>query len=288
MIDENKSVALVTDGACDLDESVFRENENLFLLPLRLIVGGECLRSGLDITTEEVLNHMENGDVPKTSLPSPEDLENIFVKLREKGIKKVLFVLISSALSGTFNMVRTVSEMYKDEFDIRIYDTKILSMGLGYQALTALRLIKEGYPFESMLEKLDELRPLTDGFFYIPTLKYLSIGGRIGGAAKYLGNLMNIKPIIACDAEGKYYPRHICIGAKRILATARGDCARFINSRPAEVTVLHAGSPDECEKLREAIQNECPTASVLTRELCPALSVHVGRGMLAVCTQVKG
>ncbi len=287
MIDESNRVALITDGACDLDKSVFIENENLYLLPLRITVGDECLKSGIDISTEEVLTHMESGDVPQTSLPSPEDLERIFEELRDKGIKKVLFVLISSALSGTYNMVRTVSDMYKDEFEILIYDTKILSMGLGYQVLTALRLIKDGYPFEAMIEKLDELRPLTDGFFYIPTLKYLSIGGRIGTVAKYLGNMMNIKPIIACDANGKYYPRHICIGAKRILATVKGDCARFIASRPAEITVLHAGAPEECEKLREVIQTECPTAHVETRELCAALSVHVGRGMLAVCTQVK-
>ena len=266
--------------------AVFLENPNLYMLPLRLNVGGKSYRSGIDISTEEVLRFMESGDVPKTSLPSPDDVEGIFQSMRDKGIKRAVFVLISSALSGTLNMVKVVSEQHKSEFDIAIYDTKILSMGLGYQVLTALRLIKDGCPFENILEKLDELRPNVDGFFYIPTLKYLSMGGRIGGAAKYLGNLMNIKPIIACDAEGKYYPRHICIGAKRIMAMARDDCARFINNRPAEVTVLHAGAEGECEKLRGLIAEACPHISVYTRQLCPALSVHVGRGMLAVCTRV--
>jgi len=282
---EFEKIAVITDTACDLPKEYISSRKNLFVLPLRLTVDGKSLADGKDITTEEVLLKMEAGNIPKTSLPAPEDVEGIFEKLKEEGYKKAVCVHITAGLSGTLGMMRLLAEQYKDDIETVFFDTKILSMSEGYCVMNALELIEAGTPFEKIIEKMDVLREDVDGFFYISTLKYLAVGGRIGGVAKYLGNLMNIKPVIGCDSEGKYYPRKICIGAKRTLLTARDECRNFVRNFRSEVTVLHAGALQEAEKLADSIKAVCGNIRVSISELTPSLSVHVGRGMMAVCTR---
>lgn len=282
---DKERIAVITDTACDLDKAYLAAHEDLFVLPLRLNVGEKSLIDGVDITTEEVLMRMEAGDTFKTSLPSPEDAEKIFDEIRARGIKKAVCVHIASGLSGTFGMMKLLSESQND-IEMKFFDTKILSMSEGYMVMNAVELIESGCPFETIIEKMTELRNDVDGYFYIPTLKYLAAGGRIGGVAKYLGNLMNIKPIIGCESEeGKYYPRKICIGAKRTMLAARDECRGFVRNLHAEVTVLHAGAREEAEKLAASIKAVCENAKLSVSELTPSLSVHVGRGMMAVCTR---
>jgi len=282
---DRERIAVITDTACDLGKEYLQAHEDLFVLPLRLNAGNKSLIDGADITTEEVLTRMEAGETFKTSLPSPEDAEKIFDEIKARGIRKAVCVHIASGLSGTLGMMKLLSES-RNDIEMKFFDTKILSMSEGYMVMNAVELVESGYPFETIIEKMTELRNDVDGYFYIPTLKYLAAGGRIGSVAKYLGNLMNIKPIIGCESEeGRYYPRKICIGAKRTMLAARDECRDFVQNLHAEVTVLHAGARDEAEKLANAIKAVCENARLSISELTPSLSVHVGRGMMAVCTR---
>ncbi len=283
---DKERIAVITDSACDLEKSYIAAHEDLFVMPLRLNTGDKSLIDGVDISTEEVLRRMEAGETFKTSLPSPEDAEKIIAEIKARGIKKAVCVHIASGLSGTLAMMRLMADQHKDEIEMKFFDTKILSMSEGYMVQNAVELAESGCPFETIVEKLTALRKDVDGYFYIPTLKYLAAGGRIGSVAKYLGNLMNIKPIIGCEPEeGRYYPRKICIGAKRTMLAARDECKEFVLNLAAEVTVLHAGAKEEAEKLAESIKAVCKNAKLSISELTPSLSVHVGRGMMAVCTR---
>lgn len=283
---DRERIAVITDTACDLDKEYLEAHEDLFVLPLRLNAGDMSLIDGVDITTEEVLARIEAGETFKTSLPSPEDAEKIFNEIKARGIRKAVCVHIASGLSGTLAMMRLMGEQQKNDIEIKFFDTKILSMSEGYMVKNAVELTESGSSFETIIEKMTELRKDVDGYFYIPTLKYLAAGGRIGSVAKYLGNLMNIKPIIGCESEeGRYYPRKICVGAKRTMLAARDECRDFVQNLHAEVTVLHAGAREEAEKLAKSIKAVCENAKLTISELTPSLSVHVGRGMMAVCTR---
>ena len=283
---EKERIAVITDSACDLDKEYIASKQDLFIMPLRLNSGDKSLIDGVDITTEEVLARMEAGETFKTSLPSPEDAEGVLSELKARGIKKAIAVHIASGLSGTLAMMRLIALQHTDDIEIHFFDTKILSMSEGYMVKNAVELIESGCPFHEIIDKMTKLRNDVDGYFYIPTLKYLAAGGRIGSVAKYLGNLMNIKPIIGCEPEeGRYYPRKICIGAKRTMLAARDECRAFVENRKAEVTVLHAGAKEEAEKLAASIKAVCENAYLTVSELTPSLSVHVGRGMMAVCTR---
>ena len=283
---EKERIAVITDTASDLPREYILAHPDVFVLPLRLNAGEKSLVDGTDITTEEVLKRMEAGETFKTSLPIPEDAEKILAELKARGIRKAIGVHIASGLSGTLAMMRLIAQQHEQDIDIRLFDTKILSMSEGYMVMNAVELIERGCAFEEIIDRMTALRKDVDGYFYIPTLKYLAAGGRIGSVAKYLGNLMNIKPIIGCEPEeGRYYPRKISIGAKRTMIAARDECRNFVENLHAEVTVLHAGAKEEAEKLADAIKGVCENVKIAVSELTPSLSVHVGRGMMAVCTR---
>ena len=101
-----QKIALITDSACDLDLNTLKEN-NINLLPLRIIYSNGDYRDRIDITPQEVYDNLEN-EVPKTSLPSAQETEEILTKLETEGYTHVICISISSGLSGSFNVFRTI------------------------------------------------------------------------------------------------------------------------------------------------------------------------------------
>lgn len=280
----SQPIAVITDSACDLPREYLEQHENLYILPLQLTYPEGSYRCGVEITSEQVLERMRAGEVPQTSLPCPEDVKSIFEQLNQKGIREAVFVMMSSALSGTCNMVRLLSQQQHDLKSI-VYDSKILSMSLGYMVMNAVDLVRQGTPFDAIGERLHELRKNVDGLFYLPSLDYLVRGGRIGLVAGTVGKLLNVKPIIGCNTEGAYYARATCIGARRTLSVVRRIVSDFVENRKYELSIMHANAPAEAQNLLNELKAIPNMLSARILPLSPALSVHVGEGMLAVCTR---
>ena len=196
------NIAIITDSSCDLPVDYLKEN-NIIVLPLHVVYSDGEYRDGINITPQEVYDRFSE-EIPSTSMPSPNDVEDALNEVRRRGLKKALFVLISSGLSGTFNTVSMVCKQQKD-IEIEIVDSRYLSMGLGYMVMDAVDRAKEGMDLGEFTEALKEDRKNISGFYCIPTLDYLIKGGRIGLVAGTVGKLLNIKPIISVNEEGKYY-----------------------------------------------------------------------------------
>ena len=279
-----QKIAIITDSGCDLPTSFIQQTENLYILPLMVRLDDGEYRSGVDIDTEELLTRMEAGETAKTSLPDPGALDELLAELKEKGITHIAFIMLSAALSGTYNMVRLACQRHK-EFVTFVYDTKVLSMALGYIVSGALDLLKEGMSFEKLEEALPKLREDVDCMFYLPTLDYLIAGGRIGRVAGMVGKLLNIKPIIGCDENGVYYPRATAVGPRRTVQTVKRIVADFAAERGFELSIIHSGALAEAKKLLEELRDIPGLFADQILPLGPALAAHVGRGMLAVCAR---
>ncbi len=279
-----QNIAIITDSGCDLPESFVQQNENLHVLPLVVRLDDGEYRSGVDIDTEQLLVRMEQGETAKTSLPDPGDLDELLEKLRGQGVTHIAFILMSSALSGTVNMVRLAAQRYK-EFSSFVYDTKVLSMGLGYIVMGAIELLKAGASFEKLEESMPKLREDVDCMFFLPSLEYLIAGGRIGRVAGMVGKLLNIRPIIGCDENGVYYPRATAVGARRTVQAVKRIVQDFTAGRGYELAVVHSGAINEAKKLLEEMKDIPGMFAEQILPLGPALAAHVGRGMLAVCAR---
>ncbi len=280
-----QKIAIVTDSGCDLPDSYVAQHENLHVLPLVVRLDDGEYRSGVDIDTEHLLRRMEQGETAKTSLPDPGELEELLAALKEDGVTHIAFILMSSALSGTVNMVRLACQQHR-EFITFVYDSKVLSMGLGYIVMGAVERLDGGDGFEALEAALPGLREDVDCMFYLPTLEHLVAGGRIGRVAGMVGKLLNIRPIIGCDENGVYYPRATAVGARRTVQTVKRIVQDFTAGKRFELSVVHSGALADARKLLEEMREIPGMIAEQILPLGPALAAHVGRGMLAVCAKI--
>jgi DegV family protein with EDD domain len=279
-----RKIAIITDSGCDLPAAYTNQHENLYILPLGISFSDQEYRAGIDITTEQVVERMEAGETPKTSLPHPGALYTVFEDLERRGITQAVFVMMSGALSGTLNMVRLACQQ-REGLKSLIFDSKILSMSLGYMVMNAIELVNAGTPFEKIEAALIRLRENVDGMFFLPSLDHLIAGGRIGRVAGAVGKLLNIRPVIGCDETGAYYARATTVGARRTVQVVKRMVSDFAAGRGTELSIMHAGALGEAKKLLEELRGLPCILSTQILPLGPALAAHVGRGMLAVCTR---
>ena len=272
-----QKIALITDSACDLDLNTLKEN-NINLLPLRIIYSNGDYRDRIDITPQEVYDNLEN-EVPKTSLPSAQETEEILTKLETEGYTHVICISISSGLSGSFNAIRLALEDHP-KLTSFVYDSKILAYPQGEIVLEVAKLIKEGKSYEEIVNEIPEIRKRVIGYFTINTLEYLKKGGRIGRLAGTVGELLNLKPIITTDEDGVYYNVAKVRGRKQSLSKMTELLKGYLDKGECEVVVLHAGCEDEAIKYMNSLKGLPNVKSIKLAEISPALGIHGGPGLI--------
>ena len=272
-----QKIALITDSACDLDLNTLKEN-NINLLPLRIIYSNGDYRDRIDISPQEVYDNLEK-EVPKTSLPSAQETEDILNKLEQEGYTHVICISISSGLSGSFNALRLALED-PPKLTSFVYDSKILAYPQGEIVLEVAKLIKEGKSYEEIIKEIPEIRKRVIGYFTINTLEYLKKGGRIGRLAGTVGELLNLKPIITTDEDGVYYNVAKVRGRKQSLSKMTELLKGYLAKGKCEVAVLHAGCEDEAIKYMNSLKDLTNVVSIKIAEISPALGIHGGPGLI--------
>lgn len=275
-------IALVTDSACDLTDEELK-GCGARLLPLRIIYTDREYRDRVEIHPDEVYANLEK-EVPKTSLPSGEDIEALYSELMAEGYTHVLGVFISSGLSGTANAVKMYAEEHPSMVT-HVFDTKNLSMAEGITVLEAGRLIESGMAIEDILEKLAAFQETIDTYYYVDTLEYLMKGGRIGKVAGTIGQLLNLKPIISVNRDGIYYTIAKAKGRKQALLRLVGILEENLEKYKCNVYVMHGAALEEGKALVDTIMKMKNVQSMDLRQISPALGVHTGKGLLGICLQ---
>ncbi len=275
-------IAILVDSGSDVPQELL-ERHHIFMIPLKVIFNeGEYL-DGLTIDAQEVYRRLPT-EIPKTSLPSGEQVLSVLDEIYEQGYRKVLAICISGSLSGTCNMLRLICEDY-DKLECRVIDSKNISIGSGIIAIRAAQLLEEGLSFEELCQKTEEMLSSSKIFFCLKTLEYLQKGGRIGKVAAMLGSAISLKPIISCNEEGNYYPMAKALGrtpsVKKVLELAQ----KFAEGCPkVMLAVMHGGAAEEAEALLTEVRKKIPNGIVAVRgQISPALGVHTGPGLLGIC-----
>lgn len=277
-------IALVTDSTSDLNHEEI-EKYNIHVLPLKIVYKDREYTDRVDITPDEVYNNMTI-EVPKTSLPSMEEIDRLFVKLKEEGYTHVIAVTISTGLSGTFNSVRLVSENHP-EITFEIFDSKALSLGAGAIVLECGEMIESGKSFEEIVEQLPKLRDKIKVYYVLDTLKYLIKGGRIGRVSGSIGEVLNLKPIISINEEGVYYTYSKVRGRKRSISKIYDIIKEAVEQKEARVWVLHGGAKEEALELYKKVRELPNTISVGLSDISPVAGVHTGPGLLGATIMTK-
>ncbi len=274
-------IALVTDSTCDLPGDVLRDLEIDFL-PLKIIYKSGQFLDRVDINPEYIYKKFKE-EIPTTSMPGPGEMKEKFMKLKEKGFTHILAIHISSGLSSTPNISKMVSKQI-DDLTIEVVDSKLLSMGLGRLVLYAKSLINEGeLEFKEIVKKTRKKIDEIDLHFIVKTLKYLKEGGRIGKVKGTIGQLLNIKPIISIDEDGRYYTVDKARSRKNSINKLYEIAREKIKEGMCYVDVMHADAEEEANELLDKFKKLKNVKDTVLGEISPAMVVHAGPGLIGVC-----
>ena len=195
-----QKIALLTDSCADIPAELCRQYD-IFVLPLRLLFSDGEYLDGQTITADEVYERLPH-EIPTTSLPAGQSVEQIFNQMIAAGYEKVLAVHLSAGLSGTYNLVRLMGEDC-EALEVRAFDSVSGSLGIGLTLIQAARMIEQGCTWEQLLQAVPQMLAGTKVFFCVDTLEYLQKGGRIGKITAVAGSLLQIKPIITFAPTGE-------------------------------------------------------------------------------------
>lgn len=279
-----QKIAILIDSGVDVPSHIIKEN-NMYLLPLKIIYKDREYSDIVDITAEEVYSMLET-EVPTTSLPPRNEIIDLFDKIKADGYEKVLAVSISSGLSGTYNAIRLAANDYEG-LDIFVLDTKNISIGSGFNAIQAAEYLKEGMDWDTLVKTVSDNLGNSKLFFCVETLEYLQKGGRIGLVSALLGTTLRFKPIISCNEDGIYYTAAKIIGRKRSLNKAMELAVEFAKgSTRYNVGIVHGAALEEAEAVKEALMPQLPHCHIFVNgPISPALGVHTGPGTIGILVQ---
>lgn len=270
---------IVTDCAADMPNE---ELEKLGIIQAPLFIQfpeGEV--NSADISADEFYNRLEamRPQIPTTAQPSSGIFAEIYRKVAEAG-KEILSVHISSGLSGTINSARDGGEQVKGEANVHFWDTLTLSGGERFQVMAAALASKAGWAMDKINERLSAIREKTELIYTLDTLEYLARGGRIGRVKALAGALLNLKPIIRVDTDGKYSTVKTERTINKSIASLVEHVHEKYGNTPVWVTVLHGRFAEKADVLAKEFQSKLNIAKLEVMRISPVLGVHTGPGIV--------
>ncbi len=274
-------IAIVTDSTALPSE--IAKKFDITVIPLSVIWDGESYADGVDITPTEFYNRLAKSDtMPSTSQPPAAAFNACFKELLKQG-KDVIAILISSGISGTVNSALQAKQEIGSE-RISVVDSKTAATATGLHVLAAARKAAAGGSLKEVTEVALQAQSHTDVVFAVDTLEFLHKGGRIGGAKRFLGSMLNIKPILEMK-DGLIEPVDQVRTHKRALERLITLVEEKANhEKPLRLAVFHSNAPDQAQALLVEVEELLSPDEIFLAELSPAIGTHVGPGTLAIAS----
>jgi len=275
-----ENTAVVLDSTADLPDPQAR-HPNWRLVPLYVRFGDETFREYVEISPEDFYARLRSSsEPPKSSQPSPADFQAVFESLST--YERILCVVLSSKISGTYESARLAAESMGDG-RLTVIDSRVTSGGTVILADAIQRRLERGTDLEEVEALVERFRRERGLLFTVDTLEYLIRGGRIGKAAGLAGQLLSVKPILAFD-DGEVAPLKRVRGRGKAIAEMERIFVDGSQDGPGlHIGVAHADAPDDCEKLAGLVRAARPHGSVdMVMTLGPVIGTHGGPGTLGL------
>ncbi len=243
-------------------------------------------RDDYELSIEEFLEKLRNSkNLPGTAAPPPAMYTPIYRRILENG-DSALVITPSSKVSGTFRSATIAADEFKTD-RIQIIETNTIAGNLGSIVLKAREWAEQGMEMELLCERVRDLAARERTFFLVPTLEYLHKGGRIGGAAKLIGTLLQIVPILTLkDGQVEVYEKVRSMKqAINVLVELNVNICE--NNPEAYLTMGHCDSQELFDRISNQLRDRLGHAEIPSLSAPPAIIVHAGPGLVVTSCFTK-
>jgi DegV family protein with EDD domain len=275
-------IAIVTDSTSFLPTALIKQH-NITVTPQVLIWDEQTYHDGVDIQPTEFYTRLKTAKtMPTTSQVSLVTMQATFQNLVDEGYE-VIGLFISSKLSGTMQSATQGKGMMGTAAEkVTIMDSFATSMSLGLIVLAAARAAESGASLSECLAVAEKTRQNSGLFFAVDTLEFLHRGGRIGGAQRFIGSVLNLKPILALE-DGKVE------GVERIRTKSKAHnrlielVAEKVNGKSnIRLATLHANASKDAKTLLDRAAQQLNPIETIFTEVSPVVGSHTGPGTIGL------
>jgi DegV family protein with EDD domain len=274
-----ENTAIVLDSTADFPDAPERF-PNWRVVPLYVRFGADSFRDYVDIGPAEFYARLRTAEeLPTTSQPTPQDFQAAYDEL--DAYERIFAFAVSAKLSGTYESAQRAASETGDH--VRVIDTETASAAIAMLALAVQRRLERGTTDEELDELVDRFKRESGLIFTLDTLEYLARGGRIGRAAGWAGQLLNIKPILTLS-EGEVLPLKRVRGNRKAIQEFAEAFRTGTKDGPGlRVGIAHAEAPERMAALEELVRDVRPNAEIeIATTLGPVVGTHAGPGTVGL------
>lgn len=277
---------IVTDNTSDLPRSYIEEH-GLTLMWLTYMMEGKVYKEDNSLPYPEFYEKMRSGSMPTTSQVNPQSAKTVLEEIVKQGYD-VLHIAFSSGLSGSYNSARIAAQELKEEYPearIEVVDSLCASLGEGLLVHKAVQMKEAGRSLEETAAWLEENKLHLCHVFTVDDLNHLYRGGRASKTAAVLGTLVNIKPMLHVDNEGKLIPLSKVRGRKKSIHTLVDMMEERMKSWRSQndiVFISHGDCREDAEFLKKLVEERFGIHAFLIDYVGPTIGAHSGPGTLAL------
>ncbi len=280
-------IVVTTDSTANLPAELVKEY-NIPSIPLNVHWGDASYKDGETLDTATFYRWLqERSDFPKTSQPSTGEFMQFFQNVAQTHqTDTIISILLSSGLSGTVDSALQARARLPN-LNIEIVDSLSASMGTGLQVLAAARAVRQGANLTQVLEATYRARQTMQVLFVVDTLEYLHRGGRIGGAARLMGTLLSLKPILTIKSGYIEAVQKVRSRRKSLLHMLDVAAERLNGQTLKDLAVVHVGADEDIDWFTDQAHERLRPSDLLTSALTPVIGAHSGPGTIGIMFQAN-
>jgi DegV family protein with EDD domain len=279
-------MSIVTDSACDLPDEIVRAH-GIRVVPLQLIFDSGVLLDRVDISAEQFVERLRNGEHPTTSQPTPGAFLDAFRDAAGDG-ELVLAVLLGSTLSGTLASAQAAAHKLEGT-PVRIIDSLGASLTQGLLVVLASELAEMGRGPDEIAAEIARVRAQSGLFFTVDVFDNLLASGRVGRGQVAIAGLLGIKPILWLDGAGQVAPHAKVRGKANVLPRMIQLVEEHVprSAKRVRFGVIHVGCEDVAANVAADLRVRYPACDVIIAPATPVIATHLGPGAWGIVYQLE-
>jgi DegV family protein with EDD domain len=276
----SRAIAVVTDSTAYMPPELL-EQYGIFVVPNVVNWGTQTYRDGIDIQSKAFFERLKTDPVrPTTAVASIGEFHDIYAKAAQEA-EAVVGVHLSAKLSGTYSAAVQAAKMLVGK-RIEVIDSNATAMAMGFVVLAAARAAEAGQSVEQVVQAARDTIPHVGVVFTVETLEFLRRGGRIGGAAAFVGSLLDMKPILDLR-DGRVEPIERVRTKRKAVDRVMDIIVERTNGKsPIRLATLHANVPEEAAALLEKCKQRVGAAEAIMCEVSSTVATHTGPGTIGL------